>query len=291
MVKVIYRDRLGNKLFQYALGRYLAEEMGYALRAEPLPFAATQQDITGLSFHEPRYTIGPYHIDIPAVLEKRNGCQIVLDGWFQHYRYYAPFFDRIRKWFTFPRLPLPQKRAHKNDLLIYLRLGDYCHCGWNLQYVFYEAIIKMVQPRRLYIVTENANHPFLRNFAAHAPVIISRDTVSDLALARSFGKIVLSCSTFSWWAAMLAEPEEIYFPIAEAGLWSPQRMHPPNYDQDLRIDDSRFVYFYNCPIKSSERHEAGYRALVDSPPNQAGLESFWQTARDFHKESKAYWLI
>lgn len=36
MIEVRYRNRLGNNLFQYALGRILAEEKGYALKAAPI---------------------------------------------------------------------------------------------------------------------------------------------------------------------------------------------------------------------------------------------------------------
>ena len=37
MVKVRYKARLGNNLFQYCLGRILANELGFVLQADPIP--------------------------------------------------------------------------------------------------------------------------------------------------------------------------------------------------------------------------------------------------------------
>jgi hypothetical protein len=290
MIKVRSWGRLGNNLFQYALGRFLAEEMGYELSAAPLPFPATHPRVSGQSFREPRQVIGPYYIDVPTVLADKTDRAIVLEGWFQHYKYYAPFWERICQWFHLPTSLCRLRDVHSDDAIIYIRLGDYSQVGMNLDYSFYNHAIHLAKPRRLFIVTEDKNHPFLHQFSAYSPTIISGNPWSDLGLARCFKKIVLSCSTFSWWAAMLADPEEVYFPIAEAGHWSPQRMHSPHYDQDLRIDDPRFVYFYNCPIKSSNRPVTDPTQLSLAHPDGPELQSFVQHALEFHRASKAYWL-
>ena len=54
MIDVRYSDRMGNRMFQYCLGRILAEEFGFALHAEALPgFPNTGKKIEGLMIHDP----------------------------------------------------------------------------------------------------------------------------------------------------------------------------------------------------------------------------------------------
>ena len=83
MIKVDYLGRLGNNLFQYALGRYLAEEMGYELDAEVLPFPETHRKIQGNSYQSPEQKIGFFHIGIPAVINNKKERLILLHGFFQ----------------------------------------------------------------------------------------------------------------------------------------------------------------------------------------------------------------
>ncbi len=198
---------------------------------------------------------------------------------------------RIRKWFYFPSPLLTHKSTHKDDVLIYIRLGDYYDVGMTLKYAYYEAAIQLARPRRIFIVTEDKHHPFLKQFDAYSPIVVSRDTLSDLAIALAFRKIILSCSTFAWWAAILADPEEVYFPIAEAGQWSPWTMQYSNYQQDLRINDSKYTYFYNCVIVNSSRHHPGYVPLINAKPDSHDLKCFSKDALAFHTRSKAFWFV
>jgi hypothetical protein len=48
MIEVRYKGRLGNNMFQYCLGRILAEGLGFALKADPIPaFPSTAQYVDG----------------------------------------------------------------------------------------------------------------------------------------------------------------------------------------------------------------------------------------------------
>jgi hypothetical protein len=54
MIEVRYKARLGNRMFQYCLGRILAEQLDFRLVAEPLSgFPNTRQKIEGLLVREP----------------------------------------------------------------------------------------------------------------------------------------------------------------------------------------------------------------------------------------------
>jgi hypothetical protein len=291
MVKVQYIGRLGNNMFQYALGRYLAEEMGYKLSAEPLPFHKTTEDVPGRSYNEPVKVLNGQLCDIPAVLADKTHGSIILAGWFQQSRYYMPFLDRIRRWYSID-IDKPSQMIDIDDLdlLLSIRLGDYfLPFRWSLTHQFYETAIEMAAPRKIYIATDEPGHPFLDKFKKHSPTLLvwkrEQKPVMDMFSARHFKKIALSCSTFSWWSAFLSEATEIYFPIDEDGLWSMCHRAPESLTTnvitsiDLRLDSPRFIYFYNCPTVNTNRFSPAIVPLTVARPEIAL----------FHQRSKAFW--
>jgi hypothetical protein len=130
MVVVNYIGRLGNNLFQYALGRYIAEEMDYALVANPLPFPPTFERVSGRSVQGPVQKLGKQLMDIQSFLDDKSDRLILLDGFFQYFQYYSLFLDRIRKWYSGTVPPCATGGIHSDDLLVYVRLSDYCRHGW-----------------------------------------------------------------------------------------------------------------------------------------------------------------
>ena len=58
--------------------------------------------------------------------------------------------------------------------------------------------------------------------------------IEDFKFIKQFNKIVMANSTFSWWASVLSEASEIYYP-------SPRKetahFHPKAYNQDLCLDN------------------------------------------------------
>jgi hypothetical protein len=283
-------------MFQYALGRYLAEEMCYKLSAGPLPFTRTNESISGQSYESPVELLDNQLCDIPAILSNPANRNVILDGFFQQSRYYLPFMDRIRKWFSIP-LETPKELAGVNDLdlLLSVRLGDYFNPLQvdrrfvSLTHQFYETAIEMASPRKIFIATDEPDHPFLDRFNKYNPVIFvwkqANKAILDLFSAQHFNKIAISCSTFSWWSAVLSDASEIYFPIDEDGIWSTRYndLATPKKNIrtaiDLRIDDPRFIYFYNCPTVKTNRISPGALAF-------STRES---TLMPFHQHSKAFW--
>lgn len=295
MVHVKYRGRLGNNMFQYALGRYLAEEMGYKLFADPLPFAKTKDSISGQSYEEPVELFDNQVCDIGAVLANPTKRKIVLNGYFQQSQYFVPHIDKIREWFMDPH-PRPNELSDvkSSDLLIYIRLGDYFSPRVNytvasLTHQFYATAIEMSSPRKIFIATDEPDHPFLDKFNKYHAIILKwkegEKAILDLISARYFNKIAISCSTFTWWAMMLSDASEIFFPIDEDGLWNihsndltwPKNGNPGSID--LRIDAPRFTYFYNCPTIKTDRISSGAVLLPDTE----------SALLPFHRYSKAFW--
>lgn len=281
MIKVIYKANLGNNMFQYALGRILAEEKGYALAARPIVFPLTHQKISGLSCQQPVEKLPMHHCDVKRIIGDKTPRMIHLEGFFQHSEYYLPYLDRIREWFQFPLKALPQFDVSTADMLLYIRLGDYFSKEkFSMTHQFYEDAIEMASPRKVYIATDEPAHSYLEKFKKYDPIYLSGTPVIDLLTAQLFQKIAMSSSTFAWWAVMLSDAREIYFPVAEDHWWS-HCYKRSNFGIDLRVDDPKFIYFYNCPTVRTWRVSPSFLPLEEFRPDVAG----------FHMNSRAFWYV
>ena len=92
MIEVRYEGRLGNNLFQYCLGRILAEKKHYELKADPIPgFPGTCTAVHGCSFETPAVCLSGHKLDFNRLIHDKEPARIILEGLFQNYEYYRPF--------------------------------------------------------------------------------------------------------------------------------------------------------------------------------------------------------
>ena len=122
-------------MFQYCLGRILAEELDFALQADALPgFPNTRQKIEGLSLEEPEQLLSGQKIDWDEVWADRSHRRIVLDGWFQRYEYYRPWRREIRQWLAID--PAVQAPEIKPGVVVHVRRTDYVQMRWALPFSY-----------------------------------------------------------------------------------------------------------------------------------------------------------
>ncbi len=100
-----------------------------------------------------------------------------------------------------------------------------------LPFEYYSGILDNQSFDRLFIITDCPGDPFLKLFDSYHPKIISGSLMDDFNIVRSASRIVLSTSTFSWWAAFLSDAAKIYFPNPGYGIWGPK------YKVNLIVDD------------------------------------------------------
>jgi hypothetical protein len=221
MIEVRYKARLGNNLFQYSLGRILAEELGFALEAQPIPgFSGTLEKISGKKYETPEEVLTEYRIEFDRLRTDPTARKIVLNGWFQRYEYYRPFRRRIQDWLQ-PDVSLAATPAD-DDLVINVRRTDYVTLGWALPFSYYEEAIERAGAKkgRLWIVTDAPKDPFFQRFKAWRPRFVCGSALEDLAFMMRARRLVVSQSTFCWWAAFLGNPEEVYAPLPQTGIWA-----------------------------------------------------------------------
>jgi hypothetical protein len=248
-VRVTLLGGLGNNLFQYALGRIIAEHHGFALFCgdfpdqAPIPlwdaakipcstltelaayFPNAPLHIPGRRYEQPLelYEVGrgkPWRghtIDLAAILSNPRPRQIRLAGFFQRFEYFAPYRAHIKEWFALRPIEHPYQVGPR-DVLVSIRRGpDYGIQNWSLLPRFYDEILSQLRGiGRVYLCGTGIDDQIRRSLMRYDPIIYDASPIEHFAFITCFHRIVLSNSTFAWWASFLSNAEEIYAPRAPA---------------------------------------------------------------------------
>ena len=276
-VEVRYLGHLGNNLFQYALGRILAEALGSALVCRTLPdarawsvvenmsgivdrfmgqsaaFADAPQSLPGRACDGPqlRYVIGEkqnwsgHGINLPYLLRHGRDQRIILHGYFQRAEYYLPYRERIAGWFALPAddsLP----RLGPRDVLVHLRQSlDMLLLDRAIDMRFYVETLKAMVPARTYVCGLGITDAVRAALAPFEPVYVDLPALAPLKLMMQAPRIVLANSTFSWWGAWLSNAEEIVYPRVTRNFWSADRA-----DIALEVPEPRYRYVDDVAISN-----------------------------------------
>lgn len=221
MIEVRYIGRLSNNLFQYCLGRILAEGLAFELVADPIPgFKNTFQPVLGAKYLEPTATFGGQTIALDDLLMDNTRRRVVLEGWFQQARYYRPYRDDISRWL---QLDSSIEVADiKPDLVVHVRRTDYVQYGWALPFSYYEEAIEHLLPRggNIWIGTDDPYDPFFRKFRRWRPKFFSGSALEQFVFMRQSPRLVMSQSTYSWWPAFLSRDQHSVCPVPNFGCWA-----------------------------------------------------------------------
>ncbi|MFM9073648.1 MAG: alpha-1,2-fucosyltransferase, partial [Cyanobium sp.] len=227
---VSYMGEMGNQLFQFVLGRILSEELGFSLQADAIPgFASTEgfsrADVTSV---EPDEICQGQVIDLATLRRNHNPRSIRLQGYFQRYEYYRPYKHLIRERWLKP-LPSVAPPPAADDLVVHVRRKDYIAYGWAAPFSYYQTAIESQNFNRLVIVTDDLKDPFFWRFRSYQPVFFEGNALDSFAYLAHANRLVISQSSFSWWAAFLSEAESVVMPKLSYGIWAEP-------DVDLTID-------------------------------------------------------
>lgn len=277
MIELIYAGHLGNNLFNYALGRLLAEELGHALSCrvagggggfgdierragvvDRMPghwemFEDAPQELPGRVVERPqiRYVMGEkiqwtgQCLNLPWLLRAGHGHRIVLNGYFQRVEYYLPFAERIRRWFRMRPIDLPVKPGPR-DVIVHVRRSlDMRVLDRRLQVSFYTEALQRLKSERVFVCGLGLDATIREALKPWNPAYLDLDAARTLHLMTKFPQIVMANSTFSWWGAFLSQAETIIAPLPSRGV-----MSPDHADIDLRIPESRFTWIEDVPLES-----------------------------------------
>jgi hypothetical protein len=205
--------RLGNQLFQYVSARLLAEKIGFYLGT-----AYNGSDTLTTTIHKS----GKCFENNPIAITETKDIDNIFDrdyearhyhliGYWQNADYYLPYRNEIINYFNEKAL----EKTNKKDIVIHVRLGDYKQFGQFgnvLHPDYYLDILKKEDYENLFIVTDEIDEEYFSNFEYLCPIYVNESEKSDFWFLTGFDRIIISNSTFAWWAAFLSNASKIYTP-------------------------------------------------------------------------------
>ena len=264
MISVNYQGGLGNVLFQYCFGRLLAESLGYKLNApEVYGFPGTKLKIDGSVYKDSSVVLTGqvvedkltgHVVDMNKLIQNPPKSHVICDGHFMNYDYYKPVLNDIKTSWLVLDDEYKKIKKNNNDVVIHIRLGDYGPAE-RLSFSQYETILKnyVKEWDNLYICTDSPSDPLITQFQKYGAIIHSsceetwrngvsplatptKTTLEDFSFIMSFNRIVLSVSTFSWWASVLSDASQLFYPLQ--GIFDPNNSWPGNFV----IDEPRTIF-------------------------------------------------
>lgn len=254
MIEVKYIGRLGNNLFQYCIGKILAEKLGYQLKADPILGFPNIKNITkGKDYSKyPVQRLTGHVIDIESIINDNRKRKIIIDGFFQNYKYYAKYKNIIKN--NWIKIEPSHEKNNPNDIVVGVRRGDCVIGNHALPFSFYVDVLNKCKYDKVHICTDYPDDDFVLKLAKIFDANIRKNTpLEDFKFIMASNKIIISCSTLHWWAAWLSNADEIYFPIPLSGHWSKIEDH----DINLEVDEKRYTY-----IKCKERYKKTFKETL-----------------------------
>ena len=263
-IAVKLTNGFGNNIFQYIAGRLLADYHKcyfFAILPSKEYYAIDSLIALGVNFDSTIIVEDYQIIDdqnyLQAYDSKFASTNLILQGYFENYKYYLPKIELIKSWF--PKV----KTRTDNNLVIHFRGGDrLCYANEfyskpNVQK--YLNAITQFNFEKLHIVTdmpkwdyysveefENSsfhvslnNHEivstkesveffnaFVEGFSSLNPVVHHRKLIDDFNLIRSSNNILFEHGTLSWWAAFLSNANKV-------GVYGPWRAFKGENNKNL----------------------------------------------------------
>jgi len=251
MIHVKYNGRMGNNLFQFAMGKILAEELDQGIDSYKGQFSdSILCDGIIQSQTTSRHTTTTLTGNIVNLDSKPPG-DIILDGYFQRSEYYLPHRDKIKQWFA---LPESDFEPNEKDIILHIRRSDF---GWDcnngmLPLAFYGDILENGDYDKVYITggcshageSKDIDNQVLKYFEKYNPIYVDESPIDTFRMIKKFKTVVQSMSTFCWWACFLSDDvKQVYTPIVNEGYWT------KDGDVDLRIDNDKYIYIDNIDVE------------------------------------------
>ena len=243
--------RTGNRLFQYVFGKILATNKSVDLFCDAIPNFNINEHLCESFRHDiTTKSHGNNSVDIEQLNEFKGN--ILVNSFLQKAYYYIPYRKQIKQWLNVNENTTP---INSDSLVIHIRETDYKDIGVFLGYDYYRALIDSTGFTNIIIVTDNSNCETVQQLLNDGCTLSTAGYVDvfsttlddrgkqDFNTLLNSAHIVLSQSSFSWWAAFLGDHETIIFPYTTQGksMWP---LNPGKDDVDLYFNfgvSSKFI--------------------------------------------------
>jgi hypothetical protein len=231
---------LGNKMFINALAYIISLKTGKELFTTPIEFFNnTKKNTNANTITNPLYTkqYGDQNINIEEILN--HSGDIIINSFVQRQEYYTNYRNELRNFFY---------EAYKggvkhNNTVLYIRNGDYKDIGVYLGVDNYYRLLDNINFTHLTIVTEHIDKDVELIAQKYNADIFSKSVFEDFLYIKNADSVIMSQSTFSWWAAFLGAPKKVHVPLSVKGVskgwWY---ISPGTDDIDLSLKYSNYNY-------------------------------------------------
>lgn len=262
---------IGNQMFQYALGRCLAQKNNTELKLDISDF---------YKYPDRKYMLDIFNIEAKIAtqdeineLKSRNYVKeknsyfdetilnlpdnIYLEGYWQSEKYFKDIEDIIRKEFSFKEQPDEKNQKvldninNTNSVCIHFRRGDYTSslrtklfhgfCSNNYYKNGMKIIQKNVTSPHFFIFSDEPEwvreHLKINYEFSVVDINPPEKGYEDLRLMLNCKHFIIANSTFSWWGAWLASNprKNVIAPKKWFGIISPNRKINPSLEIWLKI--------------------------------------------------------
>ena len=243
MIHLDYRGQsdicsgFGNHMFQYAVSRILSKKTKYFLNAiKPGKFIELNDpEDNSTVYHDNVLVYDKWDVDYDQLAQHKG--VLYMHGFFQSYQNIKNDKEYVKKMYSFEK----NKSLYDDNLIaVHIRLGEYYRDNNNLPIEYYVDVIKDSKKVPV-IYTDEPNHSFITEIKDIFDCkVVSNSEWDDFVDIGSYKNIIISQSSYSWWAAWLSDATTIYYPLTSKRYWQHRK---DGNDIDLIVDDeTRYIY-------------------------------------------------
>lgn len=229
MISVFLNGRLGNQMFQYTICRIIAHINNYKFHIPRIGEPSTEgiklidyfpeinlgEELEqGIQyFFREDHTIQSFNHN---VLQLKDNTKIW--GFYQTPNYFEEYKDIVRKWFKLENDVITESILKKYPVdkycYIHLRATDYKHhTHWYLDSSYYSKSIQYIKeqnPEMSFLIITDDVEESKKIFPEFDS--ISNDMMVDFKVLMNAKSLIISNSTFAWWAAWLTDKNIVISP-------------------------------------------------------------------------------
>lgn len=204
MIRINYKGRFGNNLFQFATANLFAVKFGQKINNPIKTMIVKYCDHDDLNKSVIFSVVNDENYI--SLLNNDTKTSYFFDGFFQ-----TP--EIVEELNNNPQL-FRHSYAPNNDLFVHVRLGDIFDNDFGyMNYDYYDSIIKNINYDCGYISSDSPSNPIVKQLIEkYNLTYFDNDLEYIILFGANANHKVLSLGTFSWWIGFLGNRNNVIFP-------------------------------------------------------------------------------